>query len=53
MYQVSTYYLLGFGSAPNPAMAKPWYEKAANAGEIEDMFGLSYMYDKGLGVTAN
>ncbi len=41
------------GGAPDYAMAKLWYERAADQGEAAAMFNLGRLFEQGLGVAAN
>lgn len=43
----------GAGGAPDFAMAKLWYERAADQGEAAAMFNLGRLFEGGLGVAAD
>lgn len=47
---VGEIYDKGLGTAPDPARAAPWYEKAAAQGLKRAQINLGYLYEQGLGV---
>ena len=52
-FRLGYMYLKGNGTGINHALAKEFFEKAANLNDDEGIFFLGYMYDKGYGCSIN